>query len=74
MKRKYDKVVLRFVLDGRNRFIRNTNEDGLVALMENIQKAYCVIDNYHYSPENIQLFVRDGANQKAVVVKQGRKE
>jgi hypothetical protein len=73
MKRKYDKVVLTFVLDGRNKFIRNTNEDGIVALMNSIQKTYCVIDNYHYSPENIQLFVRDGINQKVVMVKQGRK-
>jgi hypothetical protein len=73
MKRKYDKVVLTFVLDGRNKFIKNTNEDGIVALMNSIQKAYCVIDNYHYGPENIQLFVRDGINQKVVMVKQGRK-
>lgn len=74
MKRKYDKVVLTFVLDGRNKFIRNTNEDGIVALMDAIQKSYFTIDEYRYTPEKIEVFVRDGANQKAVVVKQGRKE
>ena len=73
MKRKYDKVVLTFVLDGRNKFIRNTNEDGIVALMDAIQKSYFTIDEYSYTPENIEVFVRDGTNQKAVVVKQGRK-
>ena len=73
MKRKYDKVVLTFVLDGRNKFIRNTNEDGIVALMDAIQKSYFTIDEYRYTPEDIQVFVRDGINQKAVMVKQGRK-
>lgn len=73
MKRKYDKVVLTFVLDGRNRAINHTNEDGVVALMDAIQKSYLTIDKYHYAPEKIQLFVRDGTNQKAVIVKEGRK-
>ena len=73
MKRKYDKVVLSFVLDGRNRAINQTNEDGLVALMDAVQKSYLTIDRYHYAPEKIELFVRDGTNQKAVIVKQGRR-
>ena len=73
MKRKYDKVVLTFVLDGRNKFVNNTNGDGLVALMDAIQKSYLTIDRYHYAPEKIQLFVRDGTNQKAVIVKDERK-
>ena len=74
MKRKYDKVVLTFVLDGRNKFIKNTNEDGLVALMDAIQKAYLTIDDYRYAPEKIELFVRDGTNQKAVMIKEGRRK
>jgi hypothetical protein len=74
MKRKYDKVVLTFVLDGRNRAINQTNEDGLVALMDTIQKAYLTIDDYRYAPEKIELFVRDGTNQKAVIIKQGRRK
>lgn len=74
MKRKYDKVVLTFVLDGRNRAINQTNEDGLVALMDTIQKAYLTIDDYRYAPEKIELFVRDGTNQKAVMIKEGRRK
>ena len=72
MKRKYDKVVLTFVLDGRNRAINQTNEDGL-ALMDAIQKAYLTIDDYRYAPEKIELFVRDGTNQKVVMIKEGRR-
>ena len=74
MKRKYDKVVLTFVLDGRNRAINQTNEDGLVALMDTIQKAYLTIDDYRYAPEKIELFVRDGTNQKVVMIKEGRRK
>ena len=55
MKRKYGKIIINFVLDGRNVIMRNSKDDGVSELIDIILKSYLSIDGHRYEFTSMKL-------------------
>jgi hypothetical protein len=55
VKRKYGKIIINFVLDGRNVIMRNSKDDGVSELIDIILKSYLSIDGHRYEFTSMKL-------------------
>lgn len=60
VKRKYSKIVISMVLDGRNQAIRESKTDGIQEAMN----AYCVVGGYSYEPQLREVTPPGGKSSK----------
>ena len=55
MKGKYSRIVITFVLDGRNTIIRESKNEDASELLGAIRNCYLTIGKYRYQTTNIQM-------------------